>query len=44
MFQAWPLPPAYGATLGYILGALGAVVVSAVQSPVNQAADEVKII
>jgi len=29
-WQAWPLPPAYGATLGYILGTLGAVIVSAV--------------
>jgi hypothetical protein len=30
MSQAWPLPPAYGTTLGYMLGALGAVIVSAV--------------
>jgi phosphatidylinositol glycan class F len=28
--QAWPLTPAFGAILGYIAGALGAVVVSAV--------------
>jgi len=30
-WQAWPLPPTYGALLGYVLGSLGAMTVSAVQ-------------
>jgi len=36
-WQAWPLTPAFGAILGYIAGAFGAVVVSAVQSLANEA-------
>jgi len=35
-WQAWPLTPAFGAILGYIAGALGAVVVSAVHSLAGQ--------
>jgi phosphatidylinositol glycan class F len=31
MSQAWPLTPAFGATLGYIGGAFGAVMVGAIQ-------------
>jgi len=30
-WQAWPLTPAFGATLGYIIGTLGAVIVTAVR-------------
>ncbi|TFK52846.1 PIG-F-domain-containing protein [Heliocybe sulcata] len=30
-WQAWPLPPTYGALLGYVSGSLGAMIVSAIQ-------------